>query len=105
MTQRIHERFRDLIACNTEGVKRQVPEIGKVFDTVLDIACHWRPRIECAAKKGVREVKEGHNEIGPIFIYGVKGIMMEYSSCELEDRPVEISLIAGHLVALQLGRG
>jgi hypothetical protein len=105
LTQCIHEKCRDLITCNAESFKRQVPEIAKVFDTVLDIACHWRPRIECAAKKGDREGKEGHDEIGPIFSHRVKGIMMEYSLGESEDGLVEISLIMGHLVASQLGLG
>jgi hypothetical protein len=82
-TQRIHEPCRNLIACNAESFKRQVPEIVKVFDTVLDIACRWRPKFECATKKGLREEKEGRDEIGPVFSHRLKG--MEYSLSELED--------------------
>jgi len=102
-TQYIHEGCRDLIACNAESFKRQVPEIVEVFDTVLDIACYWWPRLDCAVKKGAGEEKEGRDEIGPIFCHRVKG--MEYSLSELEDGLVEISLIAGHPVAFQLGYG
>jgi hypothetical protein len=82
-TQRIHEPCRDFIACNAESFKRQVPEIVEVFNTVLDIACRWRPRFECAVKKGLREEKEGRDEIASVFSHRVKGT--EYSLSESED--------------------
>ena len=57
--------------------------------TALEIT--WLPGNEGAAEQGFREEKEGGDEIGVIFSHGVKG--MEYSSSEVEDRLVEISLI------------
>lgn len=88
-SQRIHERICDLVTLKAERFERQVPEVVEVFYTAFEIT--WLPGNERAAKQGVREGKEGRDEIGAIFSHGVKG--MEYSSSEVEDCLIKILLV------------